>query len=267
MQIEETTGGSRKGLLIDTTQCLGCGACVAACRRENNLPGGPADKLSFKNYTVVNQYDSYYVRKLCMHCEIPTCVSVCPVGALSKRESGAVVWDESKCFGCRYCMLSCPFQVPTFEWLSYNPRIRKCILCYERIEAGRPTACAEACPTEATLFGERDTLIQVAMERIQSHRDRYQNHLIGLTEVGGTSVMYMSAIPFDKLGFSKDIFQRPLSETTWRILEQVPNIVLLGAWVLGGFYWIYRRRTRVQSVESHAAGTRPASEGGHDDAK
>ena len=263
MQTKETSGIPRKGLLLDTTQCIGCGACMDACKRENNLPPEKDNKLSFENYTVVQKYGDHYVRKLCMHCEIPTCVSVCPVGALSKRESGAVVWDEKKCFGCRYCMLSCPFQVPTFEWHSYNPRIRKCILCYPRIEAGRPTACAEACPTEATLFGDRDTLIGVASERIKAYSQKYENHLLGLTEVGGTSVMYLSAIPFDELGFSKDIFQRPLSEFTWRILEHVPNIVMLGAWVLGGFYWLYRRRTIVQATEGKSAGIQSPEKGGH----
>ena len=254
-----TDPGKQKGLLIDVTACIGCGACREACAKEHGLPGGDDDQLSYRNYTVIQKRGDQFVRKLCMHCVEPSCVSVCPVGALTKRESGAVVWDHTKCFGCRYCMVACPFEIPTFEWLSYNPRIRKCVLCYERIEAGRPTACAEVCPTEATLFGDRDTLINIAEERIRSHANKYKDQIWGLQEVGGTSVFYLSAIPFEDLGFKKDLMQSPPSEITWRILGQVPNVVLIGAWVLGGFYFIYRRRQDVKAAESHATG----EEGGH----
>ncbi|KPL07515.1 hypothetical protein AMJ86_04325 [bacterium SM23_57] len=254
--------GKTKGLLIDVTLCIGCGACQEACVKEHNLPGGDDDQLSYRNYTVIQKHGDQFVRKLCMHCETPSCVSACPVGALNKRESGAVVWDHTKCFGCRYCMISCPFEIPTFEWYSYNPRIRKCVLCYERIEAGRPTACAEACPTEATLFGDRDTLIEVATQRIRSRAEKYQDHVWGLYEVGGTSVLYLSSVPFESLSFKKDLMQSPPSEITWRILGQVPNVVLIGAWVLGGFYFLYRRRHEVKAAEAHTT-----EKGGHGDAK
>jgi formate dehydrogenase iron-sulfur subunit len=248
----------QKGLLIDVTTCIGCGACVDACNEEHGNPGSDSDQLNSKSFTVVQQRGDSFVRKLCMHCEHPTCVSVCPVGAFSKRESGAVVWDTNKCFGCRYCMVACPWGIPTFEWDSYNPRIRKCVLCYERIEAGRPTACAEACPTEATLFGDREQLIEIAKNRIRAQAENYQDHLLGLTEVGGTSVLYLSAIPFSQLGFKKEMLQDPPPEATWRILEQVPNVLLLGGWVLGGFYWIYRRREQVQAAEAES------EKGGHE---
>jgi formate dehydrogenase iron-sulfur subunit len=253
-----------KGLLIDTTTCIGCKACVEACDRENGNPGQDGDQLSSRSFTVVQKRGDTFVRKLCMHCNEPTCVSVCPLGALTKRESGAVVWDSSICFGCRYCMVSCPYGIPTFEWNSYNPRIRKCVLCYKRIEAGRPTACAEACPTEATIFGDRQELIEIASERIRAHAERYEDHVLGLTEVGGSSVMYLSAIPFEALGFRNDLLQKPLPELTWRILGQVPNVILLGAWVLGGFYWIYRRREQVQAAEAHT--DMESKKGGHGDA-
>ena len=247
-----------KGLLVDVTSCIGCGACVEACNKEHGNPGSDSNQLDCRSYTVVQKHGDNFVRKLCMHCEHPSCVSVCPVGALSKRESGAVVWDTKICFGCRYCMVACPWGIPTFEWNSYNPRIRKCVLCYERIESGRPTACAEACPTEATLFGDREQLIEIAKERIRARADKYQDHVLGLTEVGGTSVFYLSAIPFSSLGFKKEMLQDPPPEATWRILEQVPNVVLLGAWVLGGFYWIYRRREQVQATEAEM------EKGGHE---
>jgi formate dehydrogenase iron-sulfur subunit len=263
MHSESTESTKRKGLLIDVTRCIGCGACVEACNKENNLPGGGGDTLSYRQYTVLQKHGDFHVRKLCMHCEDPSCVAACPIGAMTKRPNGAVVWNSDICFGCRYCMIACPFGIPTFEWYDWNPRIRKCTLCYQRIEAGRPTACAEACPTEATVFGDRDTLIKIAEERIRIHAKEYHNHVLGLTEVGGTSVMYLSAIPFSELGFNEDILQSPPSEVTWRILSQVPTVVVLGAWVLGGFYWLYRRRDEVKAAEAHMEKSDAPGEGGH----
>jgi hypothetical protein len=101
-------------------------------------------------------------------------------------------------------------------------------------------------------------LIEIAKQRIRAQAEKYENHVLGLTEVGGTSVFYLSAIPFSSLGFNKEMLQDPPPEATWRILEQVPNVVLLGAWVLGGFYWIYRRREQVQATEAETI------EGGHE---
>lgn len=242
---------TQKGLLIDVTECIGCGECVRACKEQNNLPpeGLSEEKLSFRNFTVVQEKDGQFVRKLCMHCEHPSCVSVCPVGALVKKESGAVVYDPDRCMGCRYCLVACPFEVPTYEWNEWNPRVRKCVLCADRIEDGKPTACAKACPTEATLFGDRETLIAVAEARIRKNAEKYHNQIFGLFEAGGTSVMYLSAVPFDKLGFSKGITHYAPSEIPWKILQQVPNIILLGAVFLGGSYWIFRRREEVARIE------------------
>ncbi len=251
-----------KGLLIDTTACIGCGKCVAACKAQNNLPpGGPEDRLSSHNFTVIQQTNGQFVRKLCMHCEHPSCVAVCPVGALTKKESGAVVYDANKCFGCRYCLVACPFEVPTYEWDEWNPRMMKCNLCSDRIEKGLPTACAEACPTDATLFGNREDLIAIAEARIRKYADKYQNRVFGLSEVGGTSILYLSAIPFDMLGFSKEITEQPPPEVPWRILQQVPNVVLLGAVILGGTYWIYRRREEVAELQTQTIDDKKRAEG------
>ena len=123
-----------------------------------------------------------------MHCNEPTCVSVCLVGAFKKTDTGAVIYDETKCIGCRYCMQACPFEVPRYEWSSVSPRIQKCKMCYERIAAGGKTACAEACMFDATVFGDRDDLIKEARKRIDANPATYVNYIYGLTEVGGTSV-------------------------------------------------------------------------------
>ena len=91
---------------------------------------------------------------MCQHCDVPTCVSVCPVGAFTKTAAGPVLYDAEKCIGCRYCMQACPFRVPRYEWKSTRPRVQKCNFCYHRLAQGLQTACAEACPTGATKFGE-----------------------------------------------------------------------------------------------------------------
>ena len=162
---------TKKGMLFDSVLCVGCGACYEACKTENDLGELPEDyfkqRLSDKNFSVIEDYDGIYARKMCMHCVEPTCVSVCPVFALEKKDTGAVVYDADKCMGCRYCMQACPHNIPRYEWGSNNPRVRKCTMCYEnRTSKGLPTACSEACPAEATIYGDLDELKVIARKRI-----------------------------------------------------------------------------------------------------
>ena len=239
-----------KALLIDITRCIGCGACSEACKAVNELPAEVEPKLTADTWTVVTERgEGRWVRDLCRHCVEPSCVSVCPVGALVKRDDGAVVYDKEICLGCRYCMIGCPFRVPKFEWHSAAPRIRKCILCAPRLEQGLPTACAEACPTEATVFGDRGTMVAVASARLAANPDRYYPHIYGLSEVGGTSVLFLSPVPFEELDFDTAVADFPLPDLTWRLLLHVPNVVLLGTGFLGASYWLYRRREQVAAVE------------------
>lgn len=204
-----------KGLLIDFTRCIGCGACMDGCRETNGLRKPPADespplKLDSENYTVVLETESdggeiTYSRRLCMHCAEPTCVSVCPVAALEKRDDGPVLYDGDRCMGCRYCMMACPFMVPTYTWERLAPVIRKCILCYHRLDRGQEPACAASCPTGATRFGSRETLLRLARERIDAHPDLYVDHIYGEHEAGGTDVLMISPVEFASLGFRTDM--------------------------------------------------------------
>ena len=242
-----------KAILFDSTLCIGCGACYLACKERNRLPGATAeflaDELSATTYTVVKRNKGHYVRKLCMHCRVPTCVSVCPVAALEKTAAGPVVYHEDRCIGCRYCMQACPFNIPKYEWSSPLPRVRKCDMCAERIAAGLPTACAQVCPTGATLFGEREKLIEKARARIAAHSDRYVNHIYGLEEVGGTSVLLLSSVPLDTLGYATNLSKDPLPLLTWNVLQKIPNFVMFGAVLLSGIWWITNRRIEVAAVE------------------
>jgi len=235
-----------KGMLIDTTWCVGCCACEDACNEKWDLPKCDESDLSACKFTKVFERGDYYVRKMCMHCEEPACASVCPVGALKKLKEGPVIYDETKCIGCRYCMQACPFQIPTYEWASAFPRVRKCWFCYDRVLAGKMPACAEACPTGATTFGERDDLIREARKRIAENPGEYQEHIFGEHEVGGTSMLYLAAVPFEKIGFKSNLIEKPLPLLTWNVLSKIPDFVLVGGTLLGGVAWVINRRMLLQ---------------------
>ena len=237
---------ARYALLFDATLCVGCGLCRDACKTENGLPPGEETMLNANAYTVVqDRGDNVFARRLCMHCESPTCVSVCPVGAFTKTDFGPVLYDEKKCIGCRYCMQACPFQVPTYTWNDVAPRVRKCIFCHPRLEKGLPTACAEACPTGATIFGEREALIAEARQRISENPQQYLDHIYGLQEAGGTSVLMLSGVSFEKLGLPMNLPDQPLPMLTWNALSKIPNIVAVGGTALYGLWWIMNRRDEV----------------------
>ena len=231
-----------KALLIDFTKCIGCQACALACKEANGLPGEEEKELSATAFTVVKEKDDLYYRRLCMHCKEPTCASVCPVGAFEKTPEGAVIYHAHKCIGCRYCMQACPFSIPTYEWKKRLPKVQKCIMCHHRLQKGEITACAEACPTEATVFGDRDQLIKVARARIKENPDQYVDHIYGEKEAGGTSVLILSSVPFGTLGFPTNLGERPLPELTWAALKKVPSIAIFGGAMLYGIWWIIDRR-------------------------
>lgn len=241
-----------KGLLIDITKCIGCRSCEAACKAQNHLPENEDKALTALTWTKVMEHGDRFVRTMCMHCENPTCVSVCPVGALQKSSDGPIVYDESRCMGCRYCMAACPFQIPRYEWTSVFPRVRKCIMCKDRVAQGLQTACAEACPTGATTFGEREDLIREAQERIRKEPGKYVNHIYGLNEVGGTAVLFLSDVPFEKLGFRTDLMKEPLPTLTWNVLSKIPSFVGVGSTLLFGIWWITNRRQEVLQAEAAA---------------
>jgi formate dehydrogenase iron-sulfur subunit len=244
-----------KSILYDATLCIDCKKCEKACAKRNNLPYdvdvADETKLSAHKLTVVMAKGENFMRRLCMNCEDPTCASVCPVAALRKTPEGPVTYDQNRCIGCRYCMMACPFNVPKYEWGLLLPRVRKCDMCADRVAAGKPTACAEACPTGATKFGDREALIAEAKDRIAKNPSQYVNHIYGLNEVGGTSVLLLSGIPFEEFGYRTDILKQPLPLLTYRVLSRIPDLVALGGVFLGGIWWITHRREEVEAAEAH----------------
>jgi formate dehydrogenase iron-sulfur subunit len=245
-----------KAILYDATLCIGCKQCESACAQQNQLPYD--DKVAAESvqtdhkFTVVLTKEDKFMRRLCQHCEHPACASVCPVGAFHKTADGPVVYDVWKCIGCRYCMVACAFSVPKYEWGALNPRVRKCIMCPDRVSQGLATACATACPTGATKFGDRDAMIAEAKDRLRLNPDTYVPHIYGLDEVGGTSVLMLSSVPFEGFGLPKiaRIGDTPLPEYTGRVMEMMPDFIPLWALVLGGVYWVSNRRKEVEEVEA-----------------
>lgn len=240
---------SAYGILFDATRCIGCHACVDICKKEHGLPPDRETDLSARSYTVVQQKKNRNVRKLCMHCKTPACVSVCPVGALEKFKEGPVIYHPGRCIGCRYCMMACPFQVPRYEWDSINPKVRKCDFCIDRLKKGMETACSWVCPMGATISGEYNYLLTKANERIRRHKEKYLQHVYGEYEVGGTSVLIISDVDFNDLGYKTGYSSDPIPDLTWKVLGKIPNIVFTAGILLGGLWWIINRRIEMQELK------------------
>jgi formate dehydrogenase iron-sulfur subunit len=240
-------GNEFLSILIDTTRCIGCRSCELACAEQNGLPIPDIEddsvfeterRTTTTQWTVVNRYETdkgtVYAVKRCMHCNQPACVAACLVKAMKKQEQGPVTWAEN-CMGCKMCVFSCPFEKAVLESHGFAPQIKKCNFCWDtRLINGEIPACVEACPTEALLFGTRRELLEEARTRIYSHPDRYVHHIYGETEVGGTSVLYLSAVPFEQLGLRTDLGTTALPELSTGFLYAVPIIfVLWPAFLLG----------------------------------
>jgi Fe-S-cluster-containing dehydrogenase component len=231
--------GDPYGVLVDTTRCVGCRNCELVCAEANGLPEPDLDdavlererRTSDDSFSVINRYETsageVFVKRQCMHCVTPACASACLTRAMLKTAQGPVVWRESKCMGCRYCMVSCPFDMPKFEYDSANPRIRKCTMCFDRISQGGVPACVENCLGEALLFGRRSELLYEARKRIAEAPDSYVHSIYGEQEAGGTCWLYLAAVPFEELGFRTDLARHAYPEMTREFLYGVPVVLTL----------------------------------------
>lgn len=235
------------GCLVDMSACIGCRMCEAACAEEHDLPiPDIGDKTVFEasrrtspsRFTVVNRIERrgkpVFVKRQCMHCVQPSCAYACLVKAMRKTREGPVVWNQSNCMGCRYCMVACPFNVPKFEYDSAVPRIRKCDMCWPRLKEGRAPACVANCPAQALLFGKRKSLLEYAKGVIHRQPGRYVSDIYGEREVGGTGWIYLSPVPFEEIGFRMNLGTTPPVEHTKPFLYAVPVVFLLGPALLFG---------------------------------
>jgi Fe-S-cluster-containing dehydrogenase component len=216
------------GMLYDTTKCIGCKACVSACLEANDLEAdrsadglhqAPLD-LNSRTKNIIKLYKDdqqiSYLKAQCMHCVDPACAAACMLGSLHKDETtGIVSYDPQYCVGCRYCQMACPFNVASFEFEKAIPKIVKCELCRHRVqyatlavgEAGfsryprdHGPACCEVCPRDAVIYGKRTELLAEAKRRLDANPDAYVPKVYGETDLGGTQVLYLSHVEFEKLG-------------------------------------------------------------------
>ena len=276
------------GILYDATLCIGCKSCMVNCKKYNSVPGGalhlidgnipyehitpneiydaPSD-LSFKTLNIIKTYKSgtgenkdtdvngySFIKMHCFHCIDPACASVCPVAALHKDpNNGVVSYDSTKCIGCRYCQIACPFGIPKFEWEKASPSIVKCQLCHHRYKDGGYSACCEFCPTGASVFGKVVDLREEAKRRLSltpgTYYDyplkrvdssmtmpkkvsTYYDHIYGLEEAGGTQYLLMAGVSFDKLGLNPNVTSQAYPELTWDYIVKIPW--LIGALIIAG---------------------------------
>jgi formate dehydrogenase iron-sulfur subunit len=191
--------------------------------------------------------------KRCLHCVSPACASVCPVAALHKTPEGPVVWDESRCIGCRYCQNACPFDIPKFEYDEPWPKIQKCIFCHERrLLEGEIPVCADVCPTQAIRFGEREELLALAHRRIDQNPDEYFDHVYGEHEVGGTLKMFIAAVDPHELGFPR-VEEEKYPDFTWEFLSKIPFEITALAATLSGIF-IFRSRRMAALAKDNPGG-------------
>lgn len=279
------------GMLYDSTLCVGCKACVSKCKEVNGMPpvafGAETQSdfaldLSAQTRNVIKIYKDgdgskkdreqngfAFEKRSCMHCVDPGCVSVCPVTALTRDPvTGIVNYHADLCIGCRTCMTGCPYNVPQYDYNNAIGEIFKCEMCnqkgVERISKGGMTGCAEACPTGATLFGSRATLLEEAKRRLalkpgQVYKypmgdvrkpDRfhekvvpqYQDHVWGEKEAGGTNVMHLSAVPYHKMGMPP-LGERSFASISEGVQSAVYSFMALPAIALGGLTWVVKRNT------------------------
>jgi len=227
-------------ILVDTTRCAGCRNCEVVCAEANGLPEPDVmddsvleavRKPSETQWSVINRCETdvgeVFVKRQCMHCVQPACASACLTKAMKKTDEGPVIWRENKCMGCRFCMVSCPYDMPKFEYNSANPKIQKCRMCWERVKEGQLPACVENCPAEALTFGKRSEMLAEARRRIVEDSGTYVDHIYGEHEVGGTGFLYLSAVPFEQLGFRTDLGSEAYPKLTQDFLYGVPIVLTL----------------------------------------
>lgn len=236
---QAAASGDPYGVLVDTTACVGCQTCTRVCAEGHGLPApepGCKDRTDDRQLCVVSSRETtddrvdagiVFVKRQCMHCLQPACASACLTSAMHKNADGPVTWTKGKCMGCRYCMVSCPFDMPKFQYDSAMPEIRKCDLCIDQLAQGQPPRCVANCPAEALTFGRRSQLLAEARKRIAKDPDAYQSRIYGEREAGGTAWLYLAALPFEQLGFPPDIEQESYPSLTKEFLYGVPVVLTL----------------------------------------
>jgi len=243
-----------KTMLVDLSKCTACRSCQVACKSWNDLPAEPTinrggyqnpPDLSPQTYTLIRfqevednngNFKWLFRNDKCFHCADAGCMKACPVpGCIYRTPEGAVVIDSSKCIGCKYCVHTCPFQIPRFD--EATQKVYKCTFCHDRLANGLAPACAVSCPTGAIVFGDRDDILQTAYER--SRKLGRNSSVYGDRFVGGTHVMYVLNEPagmYEKLPENPQISTAVALWKDW--LKPLSMVSLIGGVGLSFVYYI-----------------------------
>ncbi len=226
-------------MLIDLSRCLGCQACVIACKAGRELL--PGERWIEIREVVVGRFPDLrgaFVPHRCFHCAEAACVQVCPTGALYKRDGFTMV-DFGRCSGCGYCAEVCPFHVPRIV----DGRVSKCATCLDLIQAGQEPWCVQTCPAGALQCGPREEILAEAQARAVALRERYPNaQVYGETQMGGLGVILVLTEPPEVLGLPPR--PQPLPITVWKggIQPLSLGAIFLSALTSGIAFFIARRR-------------------------
>lgn len=248
-----------KAFLLDLGRCIGCEACVVACKTGNELPEGLSYiELREQTYGTFPNLKGSFDNHRCLHCEDAACVAVCPTGALYK-EDGLTRLDRDACSGCQYCEQSCPYGVPVM----FKGRASKCDGCADTTKAGGQPWCVTTCPSKALEFGEREEILRTARSRAEALRVHYPNaQVYGETQAGGLGVILVLPDDPEALGLPQDP-DPPFMATAWQDFVQPASIGLIGATaVTAGIAGVIARRNHMaEKRELEAAG---AANGGEE---
>ena len=275
------------GILYYATLCIGCQVCMVGCKKANDMPVESTDllkiwenprDLSAKTLNVIKKYEAgtgenkdqetdgfSFIKRHCMHCVDPGCVSACPVSAMRKNpDTGVVTYNVDACIGCRYCQVACPFNIPKFQWDSAFPQIVKCQLCSHLLAKGEIPGCCSSCPTGASMFGPTNELLAEAKRRQQMEPGKYYDfpvasidsgktfsqkaahyvpEIYGENEVGGTQVLLLAGVPFGKLGLP-DLPDKSYASTAESIQHTLYKGMIGPIVLLGGLFFLVNKNQK-----------------------
>lgn len=238
---------AQSAFLLDLGRCIGCQACVAACKTGNELGEGQQYiHLVEKTRGVFPEVTTGWDNHRCFHCTDAACVKVCPTGALFK-EDGLTRLNRDACSGCGYCTEACPFDVPVM----YEGRSSKCDGCAAATKAGGAPWCVETCPSNALMFGTREQIETEAYARAEALRDRYPNaQVYGTTQLGGLGMLVVMPDDPDKLDIPADP-QIPFMADAWQKVVQPAAVgITLAAAALAGLAGVIARRNHAIEVKA-----------------
>ena len=167
----------RYAMTVDTRTCVGCSACVLACKAENDVPDGHSRSWIVEEVRgTLPDLHAEIRSERCNQCDEPSCVSACPTGASWVAEGGVVLVNKNKCTGCKACMASCPYGA---RFVHPEGHVDKCTFCLHRVQRGQDPACAEVCPTRSIRFGDLNDPRSPASEVVASERTKTLSPEIG----------------------------------------------------------------------------------------